>query len=189
MSEAEHVEIASAAALWEWLDARHAQAASAWLVTWKKHVAEKYVSREEVLDALVAHGWIDGRRMALDADRTKQLISPRRVEHWAKSYKDRAERLEADGRMRPAGRASVAAGKASGLWTFMDDVDALIVPDDLRAALDAAPPAATWWTRAAPSYRRNALRWLKLAKTEATRKKRVAAIAAASAAGEKLPQM
>lgn len=189
MDALEQVEIASPDALWEWLEANHARDAGVWLVTYKKAAPDKHVSRDAVLDALVAYGWIDGRRKVIDDARTMQLITPRKVEHWAKSYKDRAAKLEAEGRMRPSGRESVEAGKASGLWTFMDDVDALIVPDDLQAALDGAPPAADWWSAAAPSYRRNALRWLKLAKTDATRAKRIDAIAAASARGEKLPQM
>ena len=84
----------------------------------------------------MAFGWIDGIRRKLDDDRTMQLISPRKVQHWAKSYKDRAARLIEEGRMQAPGLASIEAGKASGLWSFMDDVDALIVPEDLRMALD-----------------------------------------------------
>lgn len=182
----EQVEIESAAALWDWLEAHHGQGESVALVTWKAADPARYVSREDVLDALIAYGWIDGRRFTVDDARTAQLIAPRGVQHWAQSYKDRAARLEAQGRMRPAGRASVAAGKASGLWDFMADVDALIVPQDLDAALGEARAA---WDGLAPSYRRNVLRWIKLAKTAPTRAKRVAAAAAATRAGEKLPQM
>ncbi|MEM9270449.1 MAG: hypothetical protein AAGA78_16125 [Pseudomonadota bacterium] len=76
----------------------------------------------------MAYGWVDGRRKVLDETRTMQLISPRRTQYWAKSYKDRAERLEAAGQMTEAGRASVAAGRASRLWSFIDDVEALVVP-------------------------------------------------------------
>ena len=185
----EAIEIDDEAALWAWLGANHQREDSVWLTTYKAHIAAKYLSREQVLDALVAHGWIDGIRRKLDDDRTMQLISPRRVEHWAKSYKDRAARLEAEGRMRPPGRASVAAGKASGLWSFMDDVDALIAPPDLIAALNAAPPARAHFEAAAPSYRRNVLRWIKLAKTKATRSKRLAKAADYAARDKRIPQM
>ncbi len=185
----EQVEIADRDALWRWLDANHAREESVWLVTYKRHVDGKFVSREEVLDALVAYGWIDGIRRKLDDARTMQLVGKRRTQYWAKSYKDRAERLEAEGRMRAAGRASVEAGKRSGLWSFMDDVDALTAPEDLAAALAKAPPAAERFAAMAPSYRRNVLRWIKIAKTSETRAKRIAEAAAASAAGEKLPQM
>lgn len=178
------IEITSTAQLWDWLAENHGQPDSVKLITWKAAQPDKYVSRDAVLDALIAHGWVDGRRFVVDADRTAQLISPRKQQAWAKSYKDRVERLRADGRMHPAGEASVVAGRASGLWTFFDDVDALIVPDDLGAALNLQR-----WEDLPPSYRRNVLRWIKLAKTSATRAKRIRAAAEATDAGTRIAQM
>lgn len=180
----EQVEITSAEALWDWLQGNHNQEESVWLVTHMKAAGDTYVSREEVLDALLAYGWIDGIRRKLDETKTMQLIAPRKTQHWAKSYKERVAKLTQEGRMQPAGVASVEASKANGLWSFMDDVDALIVPEDLSAAL-----SNDFFHAAAPSYRRNVLRWIKLAKTPATRTKRIGAVAVASAKGEKLPQM
>ncbi|MEL6565891.1 MAG: YdeI/OmpD-associated family protein [Pseudomonadota bacterium] len=179
------VEVTSTRALWAWLAAHHATD-GALLVTWKAAHRDRYVSREAVLDALIAYGWVDGRRYVVDADRTAQLITPRKTQAWAQSYKDRALALEAAGQMRAPGRAAVAAGKASGLWDFMADVDRLEVPEDLNVALG---PARAVWDGLAPSYRRNVLRWVKLAKTDGTRAKRIAAAAEATAAGRKLPQM
>lgn len=181
------VEIASEQALWDWLAANHAQKESVWLVTWKAQDADRYVSREVVLDALIAHGWIDGRRLKLDDARTMQLISPRKQQAWAKSYKDRAARLAAEGRMHAAGDASVAAGKASGKWNLSDPVDTLIDPDDLMQALDQRH-ARTWWQSSAPSYRRNILRWIAAAKQPATREKRIMIAAEHAAKGQKVPQ-
>lgn len=178
------LEITRADELWSWLADNHGSQESIRLVTWKAAHRDKYVSREEVLDALIAHGWIDGRRFVLDEDRTSQLIAPRQQQAWSKSYKDRAERLRQEGRMHPAGSASVAEGRASGLWNFFDDVDALVVPDDLAKVLDHPK-----WNDLAPSYRRNVLRWIKLAKTGATRDKRVQAAASATKENRKLPQM
>lgn len=143
----------------------------------------------DVLDALIAFGWIDGIRRKLDDTRTMQLIAPRKVQHWSKSYKDRAERLIAEGRMAAPGLRSIEAGKASGLWNFMDDVDALIVPQDLRAALDGRQSAARYFDDTPDAYRRNLLRWVKLAKTPVTRENRIAAIVSACASGTRLPQM
>lgn len=185
----EKVEVASAAALRDWLTAHHGQNDSIWLVTWKKHVPDKYVSVGEVLDELLCFGWIDGIRRKLDDDRTMQLIARRKTQHWTKSYKDRVAKLTAEGRMHPAGLQSVEDGKASGLWTFMDDVDALIPPDDLIAALRAAPPALERFETSPPAYRRNVLRWIKLAKTAPTRAKRLAQTADFASRNERIPQM
>lgn len=185
----EQVEVASAAELRAWLEANHTQAESIWLVTYKKHVAGKYVSTAQILDEVLCFGWVDGIRRKLDDDRTMQLISPRKVQHWAESYKQRAARLEQAGRMHPAGLAAIEESKRLGLWDYMADVDALAVPDDLHAALAAQPPALENFEAAAPSYRRNVLRWIKLAKAPATRAKRIKQAAETSARGEKISQM
>lgn len=182
----ERVEATSVAALWNWLDAHHDQGDSVLLVTWKAKRRDRYVSREDVLDALLAHGWIDGRRYALDDDRTMQLISPRKQQLWAASYRERGERLIAQGRMRPPGLAAIERAKAGGTWHARSDVDRLEEPADLRNALDQCE-ASAWWDNAAPSYRRNVLRWIAGAKREATRAKCINTVAAHAARGEKVP--
>ena len=149
----------------------------------------RYVSTSEVLDELLCFGWIDGVRRALDADRTMQLITPRRAQHWARSYKVRADRLIAEGRMQPPGMASIEASKRSGSWDLMNDVDALIVPGDLRSALDRVPDAADWFDEAPPSYRRNLLRWVTLAKTAPTRTNRIDRIVETARRGERIRNM
>ncbi|MEM6815918.1 MAG: hypothetical protein AAF600_16280 [Bacteroidota bacterium] len=70
------------------MEGHHSQEDSIWLVTYKKSTPDKYVDRGQVLDELLCFGGIDGRRMKLDDERTMQLISPRRVQHWSKTYKD-----------------------------------------------------------------------------------------------------
>jgi len=181
------VEVDSAEALWSWLGDHHARRDGVWLVTFKKSVPDRYVSRETVLDALVAFGWIDGVRRKLDDDRTMQLISPRRQQKWARTYKQRAERLEREGRMQPSGRVSVEQAKASGAWEADADIDALVVPDDLATALSG--PADAYFTQAPPSYRRNVLRWIARAKRPATRAKRIAVTVEACARGGRIPQL
>lgn len=183
----ERIEITAEAQLWDWLAAHHGRAAGVWLVTHKKAAGATYVGNEAVLDALIAYGWTDGRKMKVDDRRTAQWIAPRRQQIWAETYRRRAARLEAEGRMQPPGRAAVAAAKAAGLWEAWDDVDALEVPEDLAAALREAR-GADWFDAAAPSYRRNVLRWLRGAKTAPTRQKRIAEIARRAGAGQKVPQ-
>ena len=183
----EQVVVENQADLREWLLEHHQQEASVWLVTYKKSEKEKYVSREEVLDELLCFGWIDGIRRKRDEKTSMQLIAPRKAQHWAKSYKERAAKLIEEGKMHAAGQASIDRGKASGLWHFMDDIDALILPEDLKKALNALPSAATFFDNINPSSKRFVLRWIKLAKTEKTRKSRILKVAQLATKGEKLP--
>ncbi|MGY6560973.1 MAG: YdeI/OmpD-associated family protein [Luteibaculaceae bacterium] len=180
------IEVSSILELRNWLMENCHRNESFWLVTYKKSVPEKYISTDEVLDELLCFGWIDGIRRKLDEHRTMQLISKRKVEHWAKTYKDRAAKLIEDGKMHKAGFKSIEAAKKSGLWHFMDDVDNLIVPEDLKAELLKVSGAFEFFNAFNASSKRFVLRWLKLAKTEKTRKSRITELVQLSAKGEKL---
>lgn len=182
------VEVRSAQDLRDWLERNHARSDSVWLVTFKKHTGAAYLSRSEVLDELLCFGWVDGLARKLDADRTMQLISPRRADAWTQTYRNRAARLEREGRMQEPGRAAIARSQAAGLWMAHLDVDALVVPPDLASALQACPPAYTCFTVFAPSHRRNVLRWIASAKQPATRAKRIATTVALAVEGKKVPQ-
>ena len=185
----EKIEIENLAQLRDWLTSHHAQTASVWLVRYKKTTPAKFVNRLDALDELLCFGWIDGLARKLDDERTMQLISPRRQQAWAQSYKDRVEKLEGEGRMAEPGRAAILRSKELGLWDAYADSDALEVPDDLKQALIAMPPAEKWFAASAPSYRRNVLRWIGNAKTQLTREKRVNQTAKTARQGAKIPQM
>ena len=126
----EKVEIKSTQELRQWVEEHYAQPESIWLVTYKKNVPDKYVSIKQVLDEVLCFGWMDGRRMKLDDERTMQLLSPRKTQHWSKTYKDRVAELEKAGRMHSSGLKSIEISKENGMWDFLNDVDALIKPDD-----------------------------------------------------------
>ena len=183
----EKIEVQSQDELRAWLTAHHTQQDSIWLVTYKKSTPDKYLSTGAVLDELLCFGWVDGIRRKLDEHRTMQLIGPRRKQHWSKTYKDRVSKLRRDGLMMPAGEAAVAASKESGLWSFLDDVDALITPPDLQKKLETDKSAIDFFNAINPSSKRFALRWLKLAKTDKTRQARIQKLFDLSLKGEKLP--
>jgi uncharacterized protein YdeI (YjbR/CyaY-like superfamily) len=169
----EQFEITSQQELREWLLKNHTQKESIWLVTYKKTVFDKYVSVQQVLDELLCFGWIDGIRRKLDSKKTMQLISPRKVEHWTKTYKDRYAKLLELNLIEQAGKVSVELSKKNGLWNFMDDVDALIKPKDFIDELYKYNNAMNYFNAFSPSSQRFILRWIKLAKTPETRYKRI----------------
>ncbi|MBO6794403.1 MAG: YdeI/OmpD-associated family protein [Balneolaceae bacterium] len=181
------VEISSQEELRSWLMNNHLQSESVWLVTYKKSEPDKYVSRWEVLDELICFGWIDGIRRKLDDKRTMQLISQRKVEHWARTYKERAAKLIDQGKMHQSGLKTIEDSKSNGLWTFMDDVDNLIIPKDLSEELSKLDGAADFFQSINDSSKRFVLRWIKLAKTDKTRQNRIKKITELSSKGEKLP--
>ncbi|WP_378173237.1 YdeI family protein [Aquimarina sp. SS2-1] len=181
------IEITSQKDLRTWLMKNHAQHKSVWLVTYKKSEPDKYLSRWDVLDELICFGWIDGIRRKLDDQKTMQLISRRKIEHWAKTYKERAAKLIEKGKMHESGLKAIEVSKSNGLWNFMDDVDNLIIPKDLSKKLSKLDGAEDFFNSINPSSKRFVLRWIKLAKTEKTRKNRIKKITELSSEGKKLP--
>jgi uncharacterized protein YdeI (YjbR/CyaY-like superfamily) len=87
--------------------------------------------------------------------------------------------------MLPAGLAAIEEAKQNGMWTLLDDVENLVVPDDLAAALAASPPARENWDAFSKSARRAMLEWTVQARRPETRERRIAAIADGARRGEK----
>lgn len=169
-----------------WLTSHAATSRGAWVVTWKKASGRPVVSVAELSAEALAFGWVDSQIRGLDEDRSQLLITPRRKgSNWSRVNKDRIAELTAAGLMTPAGLAAVAAAQADGTWTALDDVENLLEPDDLRAALDAEPEARRQWDGFPRSAKRGILEWLLSARTEGTRTKRIEEIVRRAARGER----
>ncbi|HET9691773.1 MAG TPA: YdeI/OmpD-associated family protein, partial [Acidimicrobiales bacterium] len=95
------------------------------------------------------------------------------------------ERLQAEGRMRPAGTAQVAAAQADGRWqSAYPGQAAAVVPDDLRAALDAEPAAAAVFAATTAANRYAVVHRVLTARSDATRAARIERCVAMLARGE-----
>ena len=175
----EKVEVTSAAQLRSWLAAHHGTSPGVWLVTHKKAAGGTYVPYEEIVRELLSYGWIDSLARGVDQLRSSILITPRRpTSTWSRPNKERIAQLEASGLMAEPGRRVVEAAKASGTWAALEEVENLVEPAELRAALDAAAQARANWDAFPRSTRRAALEWIAAAKRPATRAHRIAEIVA-----------
>lgn len=170
----------------DWLDANHAVAETFWLVCFKKHVADRYVPYGDIVEELLCYGWIDTRTRRLDEDRTMYLVAPRKPgSSWSASNKKRVATLEKNGRMTPAGRRKIDAAMRDGSWTFLDDIENTVIPDDLARALSKNKSALRNFSAFNKSAKKVILLWLKTAKRSDTRAKRIADIVRLAAKGLK----
>lgn len=186
---AEQVHAETAAEWRAWLERHHERESGVWLVSWKTATGRPRMSYEESVEEALAFGWVDSKANTLDDDRSMLWFAPRRSgSGWSKPNKERVERLQRDGRMTDAGRRVIERAKADGSWTLLDDVENLVVPDDLAAALDARPGALEQWEAFPRSARRGILEWIVQAKTAPTRERRVIETAEAAARGERANQ-
>ena len=175
--DAPKVEVTSRRDLRRWLAENHETSTSVWLVTWKKGTPH-YVPFPDYVEELLSWGWIDSVPRKVDDLRTSTLISPRAPgAAWSAVNKRLVAQARANGAMTPAGERAISRAQETGAWTFLDDVEALILPDDLGEALGAKITTWEGWPR---SLRRAWLEKIKRARTEATRKKRIEACVSAA---------
>jgi len=75
--------------------------------------------------------------------------------------------------MEAPGKRIVEAAKQNGPWDFLNDVENLIIPKDLDEALKSNEKARYYFERFPKSSKRGILEWIKNAKQDTTRQKRV----------------
>lgn len=165
-----------------WLRRHHRTAPGVWLVYHKKASDTPSVTYEEAVQEALCYGWIDSLVRALDTDRYRQLFTPRKPRStWSQLNKRRVARLLAEGRMQPAGLATIAAAKANGSWRSLDAVESLTIPADVRRAFAAEGDALRHFRGYAASLRKGMLYWLASAKRPETRARRLAKLVAYAA--------
>jgi uncharacterized protein YdeI (YjbR/CyaY-like superfamily) len=172
-----------------WLAEHHAETARVWVVTWKRATGRPAPTYEELVLEALCYGWVDSTAGTVDAERSKLRFTPRKPgSGWARTNKARIEELAAAGLLAEAGREVVRRAREDGSWTLLDDVEALVVPPDLAASLEAAPPARAEYDAFPPSARRAILLSLVQAKRPETRAKRIATITELARQGQRPPQ-
>lgn len=182
----EQVYAADRAAWRRWLADNHASSPGIWLVFDRKTSRPDRLAYVDAVEEALCYGWIDSTVRRLDDTKYVQLMAPRKPKStWARTNKARVERLIAEGLMAAAGLASIERAKANGSWESLDAVEALLVPDDLVAALAARPGAAERFAALAPSARKGYLHWINGAVKPETRAHRVSEVARHAAENRK----
>ena len=140
-AELDELVVADAAALRGWLAEHHETSPGVRLVLGKAGGSVTTLTWETAVEELLCVGWIDGQAGRRDDESWTIRVTPRRPKGmWSARNVGLVEKLEAEGRMLPAGRAQVEAAKADGRWAAAYAGPATAeVPDDLAAAIAADP--------------------------------------------------
>lgn len=170
----------------DWLAANHQREESIWVVFYKVSSEVPSLTWSEAVDEALCFGWIDSTKRPIDKERYKQYFSKRKPKsNWSKINKDKIEQLTAEGRITEAGLQSVAVAKQNGSWTILDEIEALVVPQDLEAALNTKPAAKEYFEGLSKSVKKMYLYWVMSAKRPETRQKRISEIVENAALGTK----
>lgn len=162
----------------EWLDANHQQyPQGVYLIFYKLEIGIPTMRWEEAVKVALCYGWIDSTVKSLGGGKRQQYFCPRNPKsNWSKLNKEHVADLERRGLIHESGWKMIDLAKEKGTWTYMDDVENLIVPPDLEQAFDKFPKAFINYRNFAPGYRKSYLSWLKQAKRPQTRAQRITEI-------------
>jgi uncharacterized protein YdeI (YjbR/CyaY-like superfamily) len=171
----------------QWLETNANSAQEAWLVHYKKNSGKLSIRYNDAVEEALCFGWIDGKMKSIDEDRFILRYSPRKAKSvWSRINKEKAEKLIASGRMTAAGLARIEEAKKNGYWdAAYTNKTKYEMPADLKQALMADSQAWNNFENFANSYRNMYIGWVIGAKTEATRKKRIAEVVKRSALNRK----
>lgn len=170
-------EFKTADAFYTWLGKHHESQDEVWIKIHKVDSGLKSITPKEAIDVALCWGWIDAVRKGLDDRSYLQRYTPRgRKSTWSQINVDNVARLVEEGRMTGHGLAHVEAARADGRWDrAYGRAGDMKIPDDLQAAIDAEPEVKAMLAKLSAQNRFALAFRTHNMKTEAGRKKRIAA--------------
>lgn len=162
---------------YDWLLKNHDKHKGVYLIFYKLELNIPTMRWEEAVKVALCFGWIDSTVKSLGNGKRRQYFCPRNPKsNWSALNKKYIAELEKENLIHPSGWQSINIAKENGMWTFMDDVENLIVPDDLKKAFNKNPRAVEFYNNLASGYKKSYLSWIKQAKRHETRAKRITKI-------------
>ncbi|MCO4821957.1 MAG: YdeI/OmpD-associated family protein [Flavobacteriaceae bacterium] len=159
---------------YDWLLQNHNSANGVYLIFYKLEMKIPTMRWEEAVKVALCFGWIDSTVKSLGNGKRRQYFTKRGSKSvWSALNKSYIIELEQKKLIHASGYAKIEIAKENGMWTYLDDVENLIVPEDLEVAFNSNKRAQVNYHNFAPSYRKSYLYWLKQAKRENTRQIRI----------------
>ncbi len=178
---------ASPAGFRRWLAAHHASAPEVIVGLYKKGSGKVNITWSQAVDEALCYGWIDGQGRSLGDDAWCIRFTPRRPGSiWSAINIAKVAALRAAGKMRPAGEAAFARRTEARSRVYAHEQPPARLTRAQRARLDAVPEAAAFFAAQTPGYRRLVTHWVRSAKREETRERRLATLVRDCAAGRKV---
>ena len=178
--------VADAGELREWLRIHHTTSPGVWLALTRKGGTVTTLTWQQAVDEALCVGWIDGQTRKRDDQTSSIRYTPRGPRSmWSRRNVGHVARLEAEGRMLPAGRAAVAAAQADGRWdAAYAPPSESEVPADLVSAVATNPAAQAMFDVLTKTNRYALTHRLGAVKRAETRERKIAEFVAMLARGE-----
>ena len=166
----------------QWLAKHHASSPGIWLVRHKQHSGVKSMAYEDLVLEALSFGWIDSLVKRLDDDRFAIKVTPRKpTSKWSAINRKRWNELKAAGLLAAPGLAAAPTGNSYAPRPAIPEL-----PVYIAKAFKANPSAWRHFQSLAPTYRRNFVVWIHIAKRPETRDRRIRESIELLSAGRKL---
>ncbi|MEN7550043.1 YdeI/OmpD-associated family protein [Rapidithrix thailandica] len=162
----------------KWLEKNHQSKQAVWLVYFRSSTKVASMSWSEAVDEALCFGWIDSTKKTIDKERYMQYFSKRKPNStWSKINKEKVAKLIQNNLMTKAGFDSIDTAKQNGSWSILNEVEALVVPEDLKEELANYKGSKEYFDSLSKSIKKILLYWVISAKRPETRQKRILEIA------------
>lgn len=169
----------------KWLKNNHKKKNKIALILYKKHTSKPSPSHRELIEEAICFGWIDTTIKRLDEDRfLRRFVKRNKNSRWSKNTLSYARKLVKLRRMTPYGMEMYKLGLKKP--THDKGVpENPSMPEILKLALRKNRQAKENFKNYPPSAKKMFLRWLRRAKRDDTKAKRVKKIVELAQKGEK----
>jgi uncharacterized protein YdeI (YjbR/CyaY-like superfamily) len=172
----------------KWLTANHAKRDMLWVGFWRVGTGKRSITWPQSVDEALCFGWIDGLRRGIDQQSYMIRFSPRKAaSKWSRVNLKRYAELDAEGLVKPAGRAARAKWDDAREAGYSHERGQVELDAVASRALRANAKAWRFWQAQIPSYRKMVAGWLLSPKREETRTSRLATLIDCCARGKAIP--
>ena len=172
----------------KWLSKHNSTEKELWLVFFKKETGKPSIEYDASVEEALCFGWVDSIIKKIDDEKYARKFTPRKPEsHWSESNKTRVKKMIEQGRMAESGLARVQEAKQNGIWYKSARPNiSFEIPEEFEHALQQNKKAQEFFEQLAPTYQKQYIGWMAVAKRQETREKRIKESIALLKKGEKL---
>ena len=122
---------------YDWLFQNHDKYKGVFLIFYKLETNLPTMRWEEAVKVALCFGWIDSTVKSLGNGKRRQYFTPRNPKSvWSALNRKYIKELISANLIQEPGFKTIEIAKQNGMWTYMDDVEKGLIPNDLQKAFD-----------------------------------------------------
>jgi uncharacterized protein YdeI (YjbR/CyaY-like superfamily) len=172
----------------DWLEEHHAEASEVWVGYFRKSTGRASLTWSTSVDVALCFGWIDGIRKTIDKKSYKIRFTPRKeTSSWSAVNVKKVKALIQLRKMKPEGMHIF--NNRNDDQGYSSEQRNVQLAKEYEEQIKANQQAWLFFTNLAPSYKRDSIWWVMIAKKEETRLRRIGKLIASSEEGLKIPTL